>query len=194
VKHDRNFRAILDRGSHLLTLSRTLYQRPPEWWEQQLGSPIYLSSRAYEVVEIATHPTVSSVETDSSELFMLGNGIAIRNAELSWASDDTLRITIQWQSQQDQLADYSVAVHLVTQDPPTDPQHIIAQADQAHPVYGWYPTTRWVSGEIVRDDYSLTVPQDSDPVAVRIGMYQVLSSGQFENSNWLSLPVPERSR
>ena len=194
VKHDRNFRAILDRGSHLLTLSRTLYQRPPEWWEQQLGSPIYLSSRAYGVVEIATHPTVSSVEADSSELFMLGNEIAIRNAELSWASDDSLRITIQWQSQQDQLADYSVAVHLVTQDPPTDPQHIIAQADQAHPVYGWYPTTRWVRGEIVRDDYSLTVPQDSDPVAVRIGMYQVLSSGQFENSNWLSLPVPERSR
>lgn len=44
---------------------------------------------------------------------------------------------------------------------------------------------------MVRDDYSLSVPPDSEPVAVRIGMYLVLADGQFQNSNWLSLPVPE---
>ncbi|HET7091760.1 MAG TPA: DUF2723 domain-containing protein [Anaerolineae bacterium] len=191
LKHDRNFGNVLNQGTHLLTLSYTFYLRPPEWWEQLLGISVRLSSRAYGIVEISDRPSMSSADATSSEPFPLGNGIAIRHAELSWASKDTLRMTVEWQSQQDHLADYSVAVHLISQDPPTDPQHIIAQADQAHPVYGWYPTARWVNGEIVRDDYSLSVPPDSDPVAVRIGMYQVLADGSFQNSNWLSLPVPE---
>jgi len=191
LKHDRNFGNVLNQGTHLLTLSHTFYLRPPEWWEQLLGITAHLSSRAYGIVEISDQPRMTSANAASSAPFALGNGIAIRHAELSWASEDTLRLTVEWQAQQDQLADYSVAVHLATQDPPTDPQHIIAQSDQSHPVYGWYPTTRWVNGEIVRDDYSLPVPPDSRPVAVRIGMYQVLADGQFQNSDWLSLPVPE---
>jgi len=27
------------------------------------------------------------------------------------------------------------------------------QEDHAHPVWGWYPTSRWLPGEVVRDDY-----------------------------------------
>ncbi len=190
LKHYRNLGNVLNRGSHLLVLSHTFYERPLNWWKEQLGSVIHLSARSAEVVEIATHPSILPVDPEPSAAFQLGNGLVIRHAELAWAADDTLLVTVDWQAQQDHLADYSVAVHLVTQDPPTAPEHVIAQADSAHPVDGWYPTSDWVKGEVVRDVYSLAAPPASKPVAVQIDMYRVLADGQFQNSKWLSIPVP----
>jgi hypothetical protein len=91
-------------------------------------------------------------------------------------------------------------VHLLAQQPPTGPQDILAQADRAHPVYGWYPTTQWEQGEVVADTYMLsvpagtlpagTLPAESAPVGVRLGMYRVNAQGGFENSPWLYLPLP----
>jgi hypothetical protein len=190
LKHDRNFHNILNQGTHLLVLDHTFYERPVEWWQDYLGSPIHLSARSEGIVEIAKQPRLLPVDLDRSGAFQLGNGLAILDTEVAWASDDTLFVTVDWQSQQDHLADYSVAVHLVTQDPPAAPEHVIAQADSAHPVDGWYPTSRWVKGEVVQDVYSLTVPPGAKPAAVRISMYQVLADGQFQNSQWLSIPVP----
>lgn len=116
----------------------------------------------------------------------LENGIVIRQAELQWATAETLVLKVVWQAQQASLPDYSVAVHLVSQDPPAGPQDIVTQADRKHPVVGWYPTSRWVAGEVVTDYYRLTVPPQAEPQAVRIGMYQRIDDGQFQNSKWLS--------
>jgi len=190
LKHDRNFHNILNQRTHLLIFDHTFYERPVEWWQDYLGSPIHLSARSDGVVEIAKQPKLLPVDPDRPGAFQLDNGIAILDTDVVWTSDDTLFVRVDWQSQQDHLADYSVAVHLVTQDPPTAPEHVIAQADSAHPVDGWYPTSRWVKGEVVQDVYSLTVPPGAKPAAVRISMYQVLADGQFQNSQWLSIPVP----
>lgn len=193
LKHDRNFHNILNQGTHLLVLDHTFYERPVEWWQDYLGSPIHLAARSEGIVEIAKQPKLLPVDPVRSGSVQLGNGIAILDTTVTWASDDTLFVTVDWQAQQDQLADYSVAVHLVTQDPPAAPEHVIAQADSAHPVNGWYPTSRWAKGEVVRDVYSLTVFPGTKPAAVRISMYQVLADGQFQNSEWLSIPVPPPS-
>ena len=69
---------------------------------------------------------------------------------------------------------------------------ILAQADRANPVDGWYPTSRWRPGEIVRDSYLLPVPEGSAPVAIRIAMYRTDPEAGFVNTPWLSLPVPGR--
>ena len=190
LKHDRNFHNILNQGTHLLVLDHSFYERPVDWWKEYLGSPVHLSARSDGVVEIATHPKILPIDLDPATAFQLGNGLAILHTNVAWATDDTLLVTVDWQSQQDRLADYSVAVHLVTQDPPTAPEQVIAQADSAHPVDGWYPTSHWAKGEVVRDVYSLTFPSGSKPGAVRVSMYQVLADGHFQNSNWLSIPVP----
>jgi hypothetical protein len=190
LKHDRNFHNILNQGTHLLVFDHSFYERPVAWWEDYLGAPLHLSARSDGVIEIAQQPKLLPVEPDRSSPVQLGNGIAILHTDVTWGSADVLDVTVDWQSQQDHLADYSVAVHLVTQDPPTAPEHVIAQADSAHPVDGWYPTSDWVKGEVVRDIYSLTVPPGSKPVAVQVSMYQVLADGQFQNSRWLSIPVP----
>lgn len=190
LKHDRNFHNVLNQGTHLLVLDHSFYERPVDWWEEYLGSPVHLSARSDGVVEIATHPKILPIDQDPATAFQLGNGLAILHTDVAWATDDALLVTVDWQAQQDRLANYSVAVHLVTQDPPAVPEQVIAQADSAHPIDGWYPTSRWAKGEVVRDVYSLTFPPGSKPVAARISMYQVLADGHFQNSNWLSIPVP----
>ena len=192
VDHDTNFAAIIEKGTHLLTLSKTFYQRPLVWWQEQLG-PVSLSSVTPGIVEIKPSLPVTAVSegTGDHTFFNLGNGIIIRHAELTWLSDDQLLLTINWQPQQSQLPDYSVAVHLVAQEPPTDPQDLIAQADRTHPVDGWYPTSSWQKGETIRDHYQLAVSSEIVPATVRVSMYQTID-GQFQNSAWLSLPVPER--
>ena len=187
VDHDTDFTAVLAEGHHLLTLSRTFYERPPAWWEQLLGR-VYLSSVSPGVVEIATEAKVAAVAPDSA-VAIFDNGIGVRQAEVGRVDRDTLVVTVAWQALQAPAADYSVAVHLVSREPVTGPQDIIAQADQSHPVYGWYPTSRWRAGEVVHDHYRLAVPPDTEPVAVRIGLYRVAADGGFENSGWLSLPV-----
>jgi len=194
VDHNANFVAIVEQKHHLMTLSRTFYERPLEWWEQTLGS-VHLSSVAPGIIEISQQPQmkanhfIMSFRVQTSP-FVLGNGILIREANLTWHTPDTLLLTVDWEAEQQDLPNYSVAIHLVTQTPPTGPQDIAAQADRAHPVNGWYPTSRWAANELVRDHYLLTVPPDSAPTAVRIGMYQQVEDGQFINSEWLSLPVP----
>lgn len=187
VDHDADFAGILAEGHHLLTLSRTLYQRPPEWWTQLLG-PIYLSSVAPEVVEIATEPVLSAVNPDTAAL-VLENGIAVRRAQVKRVGRGKLVVTVAWQAQRAPAVDYSVAIHLVSEEPVAGPQDIIAQADERHPVDGWYPTSDWQTGEIVTDHYGLIVPGDAEPEAVRISMYRVAADGGFEDSGWLSLPL-----
>jgi len=142
-------------------------------------------------VEIQTAPQVAEIAPETAVLD-LGNGILIHQADLVRLPDNQLLLTVTWQAQQAGLADYSIAVHLVSQDPPAGPQDILAQADSSHPVYGWYPTSRWQPGELVTDHFLLAVPEGAVPQAMRVGMYQSLPDGAFQNTEWLSLPVPER--
>jgi hypothetical protein len=192
VDHDTDFPAIIERGNHLLTWSKTFYQRPVTWWQEQLG-PVSLSSVMPGIIEIKpfTQGTAVAEDVDTPPLFDLDNGIVIRHAELMWQTADQLLLTIDWQARQTNLPDYSVAVHLVAQDPPTGPQDMLAQADRSHPVDGWYPTSGWRQGEIIRDHYLLDISSEITSEDVRVSMYQVID-GQFQNSAWLSLPVPER--
>ncbi len=195
VDHNADFAAILARGDRLLTFSRTFYQRPVSWWAHRLGE-VHLSSAAPGIVEIRTEPLLDPTGIPSGPELDLENGLLIRSAQLEWEGDGRLRVTIYWQAGTPPPAlDYSVAVHLVAHDPPGGPEDILAQADSIHPVYGWYPTSAWSAGEIVRDHYLLTVPEEGTPQAVRIALYRTDSSGNFVNTPWLSLPIPdERGR
>lgn len=189
VDHDNDFAAIA-RESHLLTLNKTFYQRSPEWWADLLG-PVYLTSVAPGIVGIQTAPVTAEV-APATAVLDLGNGILIRQTDLAWLAADQLLLTVTWQGQQAGLPDYSVAVHLVAQEPPAGPQDILAQADSSHPVNGWRPTSTWQPGELVTDHFLLAVPEGAAPQAVRVGMYQALPDGSFANTAWLSLPLPPR--
>ncbi len=188
VDHDTNFSRVIAEGDALMTLSKTFYQRPLSWWQDMLDSALFLTVVAPGIVQIQTTPNVTAVSPTS---FDLGNDTFIQSTQLTWQTETELQVMATWQAEKNNLPDYSVAIHLVTQNPPTGPQDILAQADEIHPVDGWYPTSRWQVGELVTDYYLLDVPVHVNPAAVRIAMYRQID-GVFQNSNWLSLPVPQR--
>jgi hypothetical protein len=190
VDHNADLVAVAEEG-RLLTLRGTFRVFPVSWWEERLG-PLYLASAAPGIVEMSAEPIVSASDVPADVDLDLGNGIAIRSASLFWDdTSDQLRLTVYWEAMHPVGHDYSVAVHLVAHDPPRSGEDVLTQSDSAHPVMGWYPTSRWNEGEVVRGDYLLHVPSGASPVAVRVGMYRRDENGAFVNTPWLSLPVPQ---
>ncbi len=78
-----------------------------------------------------------------------------------------VHLTLFWQALKAMDEDYTVFIHLA------DPQgHLWGQKDNP-PVDGFYPTTTWEAGEIVRDQYDLRVSPDTPPgqYQLEVGMY-----------------------
>ncbi|NLF66210.1 MAG: DUF2723 domain-containing protein [Chloroflexi bacterium] len=191
VDHNADFGAYLEQGHHLLTLSRTFLTRPLEAWEERLGD-LQLSMAAPGIVEMRRKGDDGASRNASADnhLLSLGNGIVVEDVRVSWWDDDRLLLSVVWRAQEATELDYSVAVHLVSQDPPQGPEHILAQADSIHPVGGWYPTSEWEAGKVVQDMYLVPALPETEPVALRLGMYRQLENGEFENTEMLSLAVP----
>lgn len=190
VDHNANPRTIVERGDRLLVPNQTFYVFPLSYYEERLG-PLFLASAAPNVVEISPAPVVGQAPENGAP-FDLGNGLIILSTETRWVSENELVLTVFYQAIDPPPDDYSVAVHLVAVDPPQGPDDILTQDDKAHPVDNWYPTSSWQAGEIVRDTYLVTVPADSNPAAIRLGLYRSDPEAGFVNTPWLSLPLPPR--
>jgi hypothetical protein len=189
VDHRVDFRSIVQREGKILTLAFNLGNWPLYWWVDLLGEAHY-SSAAPEVAVISRDVLYQDIPAEIG--FDLGNGVLVRQADLWWEGEDRLRVTLYWEALQQIPSDYRVAVHLVSKIPPESAHQILDQTDSLNPVGGWYPTSVWAAGEVVRDDYVLVVPPDTRPAAVRVAMYQLEKDGHFVNTEWLSLPLTDR--
>jgi hypothetical protein len=89
------------------------------------------------------------------------------------APGDVLRLTLYWQAQQEMDVSYTVFVHLL------DAQNRIWGQRDSVPDGGQYPTTGWLAGEVVEDEYEIPV----DPAApsgeylIEVGLYDAAQSG-----------------
>jgi hypothetical protein len=194
VDHNAMPEEIIARGDRLMALEKTFFIFPPSFYEERLG-PLYLATAAPGVVEISPTPIVTAESLADESVtpvdFDLENGIRIVAAAARWTRPEEIVVTVYWQADETPALGYSVAVHLVAVDPPQSDEDILAQADQSDPVENWYPTTSWRPGEIVRDQYLLSVPERSDAAAIRVAMYRNDPEMGFLTTPWLSLPVPE---
>ncbi len=82
------------------------------------------------------------------------------------AAGGALPVTLYWQAQQEMNTSYKVFVQLV------DHGGALAQID-AIPAHWQRPTTGWVAGEILVDEYRLDIPQNAAQKSCRliVGMY-----------------------
>jgi hypothetical protein len=89
------------------------------------------------------------------------------NIESGFRPGDGINLTLFWQTLQDMEKDYTVFNHLVDKG-----GNIWGQKDNP-PVDGFYPTTQWEEGEIVRDQYDLIISPDARPgdYWLEVGMY-----------------------
>jgi len=89
------------------------------------------------------------------------------NIESSLRPGDQLHLTLFWQALSKMDHDYTVFTHLVDRE-----GRIWGQKDYP-PVDGFYPTSWWKEGEIVRDQYNLVISPDTPPGEywIEVGMY-----------------------
>jgi 4-amino-4-deoxy-L-arabinose transferase-like glycosyltransferase len=89
------------------------------------------------------------------------------------APGDVLHLTLYWQAQQEMDVSYTVFVHLL------DAQNRIWGQRDSVPDGGHYPTTAWLEGEVVEDEYEVAV----DPAApsgeylIEVGLYDAAQPG-----------------
>jgi 4-amino-4-deoxy-L-arabinose transferase-like glycosyltransferase len=90
------------------------------------------------------------------------------NLEGDLQSGGGLHLTLFWQALAEMDENYTVFTHLIGEK-----GDVWGQKDN-QPVDGFYPTGRWAAGEIVRDQYDLTISSDAQPGLYRIavGMYR----------------------
>lgn len=152
-------------------------------WESWRGGPVYLESAGDGLVAVRSAPRLAPpVDAGEDEVIPLDAH--------AWLTDaSTVRLTLEWLAQRAPTQDYHVFVHVTDQARIEQATDIIAQGDQAHPVYGFYPTSDWLAGQPVRDDYRVTLPSGRQPRQVVFGLYTQTPDGRFINHVVRSVPL-----
>ena len=106
----------------------------------------------------------------------LGDEVALLGYDLTptvVAPGEAIRLTLYWKAQRAIERDYTVFVHLID-----GAEQIWGQKDN-QPEEGFYPTSHWDIGEVVKDGYEVLVEPDTPPGRYRleIGMY-LLATGE----------------
>jgi hypothetical protein len=97
-----------------------------------------------------------------------------------------VHLTLFWQALQPMEADYTVFTHLIDGE-----GNLWGQKDNP-PVDGFYPTSRWEEGEVVRDQYNLVISPDA-PLGeywLAVGMY-LAETGERLEARGEEGPLPE---
>ncbi len=166
VTHKADFKALVNNDKReLVTADFTFYNRTISWWEDQLGRPVYLQAAGSHLVEIGITPIMATVQDKP--------GVEV-NSESVVCKANTIELQVNWVATGQPDHDLSVYVHLLDKD-----GTMIAQADEAAPVYGWRPLTTWLAGEVVHDVYAL--PRLTNAASIAYGLYRQLPSGEFQN-------------
>jgi hypothetical protein len=123
-------------------------------------------------------PTVESLDIEHPLKVNLGGKIQLLgyNLESGFQPGDGIHLTLFWQCLEEMNQDYTVFTHLIDGE-----NKIWAQKDN-QPVDGFYATTRWEQGEIVRDQYDLFIPTDAPPgkYQLTVGMYLANTGERLE--------------
>ena len=90
-------------------------------------------------------------------------------------SDNTLHLTLYWQTDRQPSSLYTAFVHVLDADGMT-----ITQADQWP---GGRPSDTWAAAEVIVDTYTIPLPENATPVQLAVGLYTA--------DNGLRLPITD---
>jgi hypothetical protein len=109
-------------------------------------------------------------------------GYDLHSEELQ--AGEAVHLTLYWRALDEMEASYTVFVHLINKE-----NHIWGQRDSV-PGNGTLPTTGWVKGEVIADEYKFTVRPDAPPgeYLIEIGIYDAQTSRRLPV---LGSPKPE---
>jgi len=142
-----------DQGDTIILSSVRVLERPREF---ALPSPTYPLA-----VNIGDQVTFLGYDLESKEAKPGGE----------------LHLVLYWQAQREMNTSYTVFTHLLDEG-----GRLWGQKDNP-PQGGKYPTTGWLEGEVVRDEYEIPIPPDAP-----FGSY-LLEVGMYEAETGVRLPA-----
>jgi len=123
-------------------------------------------------------PNLASLDIEHPQEAILGDKVRLLgyNMDSGFRPGDGIRLTLFWQCIEEMDQDYTVFIHLIDEQ-----QDIWGQKDNP-PVDGFYPTSRWEAGEIVRDQYDILISPEAPPgeYQIEVGMYLVETGERLE--------------
>jgi len=180
------------RYGRVHTFEHTFYNRDLAWWRKRLGEAVYLSSSGAKTVAISTQPLIAAADlprTNSTPIAMGETPIELLDWQVTSLNNGQWQITLYWRAVAKPDRDFSVFVQASDREVIDSPDAIVAQADSSAPVQGWYPTTLWSAGEIVRDDHLIAPPPDRTAKFVAVGLYLQDATGNFVNFGRQTIPL-----
>ncbi len=177
------------------------------------GRPLYVTDRAAPLVWLEIDPAASfssagqtlirvtqqpaaDLPADAWPLSIaVGDGLTLLGLDASPATPgQPWPVRLYWRAHAAIGFDWSVSLRpTVDGQPLRDAAGDIVLQDLKHPVHGAYPTSRWRAGEVVADDYRLTLPPGRAPNGLQVVVYRALPEGGFENLATLEVPLPPTS-
>jgi hypothetical protein len=99
------------------------------------------------------------------------HGYSLKSAQVE--PGGVVHLTLYWRARQHMTVSYTVFTHLLGKD-----GTIWGQRDNI-PTQGTYPTTGWVEGEVITDEYEIAIQSDAPPgdYQIEVGMYDA-ATGQ----------------
>jgi hypothetical protein len=188
VTLDDDLRGILKDGKSLYAASHFFYQMSQDEFRQLAGS-FHLNSAGLGMLEISKRVQTDVPSDLKGQPTSMGTDMTLLGYRLTRTAAGALDVTLFWKAETKPSGDYAVFVKLSDKDAITSPGDIIAQQDNAAPVYGWYPTSQWQAGEIVREDYRIQPPSNKQPRSLSVGMYVRLGEGTFKDLGRAVIPV-----
>jgi len=169
--------------SPLYTTPYLLYQNPPALWAERLARPVTVESAGPGLIALYPEPRLLPTLPAAGPTEIELQTVTARQ------EGAMVYVMAEWLAVQKPSVNYHVFVHLTDQPDIDGPDDILAQGDQQNPVYGFSPTTTWVVGQLVRDDYLLTIPDDRQPTQIFIGLYMTTEDGGFVNILRQAVPL-----
>lgn len=114
-------------------------------------------------------PPLTSLDIEHPQEGVLGGKVRFLgyNMESGLRPGDNIHLTLFWQCLEKMDQDYTVFIHLIDEK-----QNIWGQKDNP-PVDGFYCTSQWEVGEVVRDQYDMAISPETPPgeYQLEVGMY-----------------------
>jgi len=159
-----------------LFITRQAAAMAPTIFEQ---TPLFPQAAGEQLIALETTPRKTMPGAARQVDIDFGSALVLQGWETVSRSPGQWLVTLYWQAAAPPGYDFTISVRPVRQG-----QLIHADGEPVmmdhQPVWGFYPTSRWQTGEFVRDAYTLSLPDDSPPDAFQVVVYRATASG-FEN-------------
>ncbi len=156
------------------------------------------ASAGVSLVEVRAEPRWASPSLDVSLQIAAGDGLVLLGVRrwqpavhpaLPERFRPSPRLSLYWQAAGPIVHDWAISLRPTRGGAFIFLGDRLVQSDRAHPVQGTYPTSRWLPGEVVRDDYVVPDVPDQPADGVTVIVYRALPGGGFENLAELPLPI-----